>query len=180
MASGLWFAIASLLSVGAAVAGWRVARARRRRARLRTIGGLHSLTPAAFERTVGAWFAREGWVVEQRGGAGDQGIDLLAFRGGEVVAVQCKRYGPATAVTPAQVRELYGAANGVRATAALLVTTGRLSRAAKQWVATLPPGDLPFQTLSGTDLESAARGEQTLMAPPEARIVHRRNARSAH
>lgn len=117
--------------------GWRSIRERRRR---RTLAGLRDLTPADFEAEVARWLRRDGWAVEPRGGTGDGGIDLLARHRQATLAVQCKRYGEATAVTSAQVRDLYGAALAVEATAAALVTTGRVSAPALAWAEALPAG----------------------------------------
>ncbi len=123
---------------------------------------LDVLSPAAFERAVGAWLARDGWVVEHRGGAGDRGLDLLAFHGDEVLAVQCKRYAPATAVTPAQVRELYGAAVAVGATAALMVTTGRMTPASIAWRSNLPEEGPTLTFLAGERLPALAGARERL------------------
>lgn len=112
---------------------------RRRRAR-RTLVGLRALHPGEFEGEVGRWLRREGWSVEQRGGTGDGGIDLVATRGRETLAVQCKRYAETAAVSAAQVRDLYGAAVASGSTRAALMTTGRVSRAAAAWCAALPSG----------------------------------------
>ncbi|HET7737718.1 MAG TPA: restriction endonuclease, partial [Tepidiformaceae bacterium] len=69
-------------------------------------------------------------------------------QGDEVVAVQCKRYAEKHAVSPAQVREFYGAATAIGATQAILVTTGRYSTAAEAWCSALPPGG-PLMRLAG-------------------------------
>jgi HJR/Mrr/RecB family endonuclease len=116
---------------------WRSIRERRRR---RTLAGLRALTPGDFEAEVARWLRRDGWSVEPRGGTGDGGIDLLARHREVTLAVQCKRYAEATAVTSAQIRDLYGAALAVEATAAALVTTGRVSAPALAWAEALPAG----------------------------------------
>lgn len=121
---------------------------------------LHSLSPHAFERAVGAWLARDGWLVEHRGGSGDEGLDLLAFHGEQLVAVQCKRYAATAAVTPAQVRELYGAAVAVGATVAVMATTGRVSAASRAWAAALPTGGPSVIFWSADALATLARGQE--------------------
>ncbi len=112
----------------------------RRRAARRTLEGLRSLHPDDFEAEVAGWLRRDGWQVEHRGGTGDGGIDILASKRRETLAVQCKRYAESAAVSAAQVRDLYGAAVATGATAAVLVTTGRVSGPAVAWAETLPPG----------------------------------------
>jgi HJR/Mrr/RecB family endonuclease len=140
----------------------RVTLTIQRARRLRTADGLRRLDPTAFERTVGAWFARDGWIVEHRGRSGDAGIDLLAFSGGEVVAVQCKRYAEFSAVSPAQVRELYGAAVAVGATRAMLVTTGRIGRSARQWRESLAAPVPVLEFVDGERLVAVAAGRQRI------------------
>lgn len=156
-------AAAILALAGAASMAW-FAAALRRRARRRTLDRLRAMTPAAFERTVAAWFARDGWLVEHRGRSGDHGIDVLAFRGRETVAVQCKRYAGAASVTPAQLRELYGAAVAAGATGALMVTTGRVSRAAAAWAANLPGTPAQLDVIAGDQLEAIAAGRRRIAA----------------
>lgn len=116
------------------------------------------MTPSAFERAVAAWFARDGWIVEHRGRSGDRGIDVMAFRGGESIAVQCKRYGERGTVSPAQLRELYGAAVAAGATRALLITTGRVSHAATEWAETLKGAPARLDVIAGEAVEAIAAG----------------------
>lgn len=117
-----------------------------------TLDSLRKMSPVRFEHQVAAWLARDGWLVEERGGKGDEGLDLVAFKGDEVVAVQCKRYAEKHAVTPAQVREFYGAATAIGATRAILVTTGRYSAAAEAWCGALPPGGPAMRLAGPSDL----------------------------
>jgi hypothetical protein len=72
-----WFDPAGLRAPGIAVlilvAAWgalRLALALRRSRRRHTLSALRELSPAAFERAVAAWFARDGWLVELRGKSG--------------------------------------------------------------------------------------------------------------
>ena len=134
-----WWAVV-VLGVVALLLALRARGFIRRRAALRTVEGLRLLHPDDFEAEVGRWLRREGWRVEFRGGTGDGGIDLLARKRGETMAVQCKRYAETAAVSAAQVRDLYGAATALGATSAALVTTGRVSRPAASWCEGLPEG----------------------------------------
>ena len=133
----------------------------RRRAAHRTLEGLRKLHPHEFEMEVGRWLRRDGWRIEHRGGTGDGGIDLIARRHGETIAVQCKRYAETAAVSAAQVRDLYGAAVALRADSALLVTTGRVSAPAVTWAATLPEGP-PLHLLDATALAEPATRKSLL------------------
>ncbi len=136
---------------------WRVARWDRRRRLRRTVEGLRSLPPPEFEAEVGRWLRRDGWRIEHRGGTGDGGIDIVAKKGRETLAIQCKRYAEATPVTASQLRDLYGAAIAEGATGAVMVTTGRVSKAAREWCESLPPG-LRAVLLEGADLAPVAAG----------------------
>ncbi len=160
-----WLDPAGLRATGiamlAAIAAWalvRLAGVLRRYRRRHSLNALRELSPTAFERAVAAWFARDGWLVEHHGRSGDHGIDLLAFHGDELVAVQCKRYAESAAVAPAQVRELYGAAVAVGATRALLVTTGRIGPGAHAWRRSLVVASPALEFLCGDDLAVFARG----------------------
>lgn len=131
---------AGLLCATAMVALGRAGLHIQRRRRVRAVDGLRELSPGEFETEVARWFRREGYHVDQRGGTGDGGVDLVARRGAEVLAVQCKRYAADAAVSAAQVRDLYGAAVAEGTDRAVLVTTGRVSKAARAWVEALPDG----------------------------------------
>jgi len=156
------------IAVLAVIGAWgavRLAGALRRYRRRHSLDALRALDPAAFERAVAAWFARDGWLVEHHGKSGDHGIDLLAFHGAELVAVQCKRYAESASVAPAQVRELYGAAVAVGATRALLVTTGRIGPGGVAWRETLTGLVPALDFLHGEALASFASGRQPYVAP---------------
>jgi hypothetical protein len=84
-----------------------------------------------FERLTAREFRRQGWKVQRVGGANDGGVDLR-LRNGEVLAVvQCKAY--AKPVSPAVVRELYGAMLHEDAEFAILVCLSGASKAATAW-----------------------------------------------
>lgn len=148
------------LSAVALPIGAKLTAALVRRRRLKTIEGLAELHPTGFERTVGGWLARSGWLVEHRGGTGDGGIDLVAFRDGRVLAVQCKRYRPDRAVAAAHVRDLYGAAMAFGATTAFLVTTGRVSGPAQKWIDELPQSTTELRVVRGDSLVQLARSRR--------------------
>ena len=145
-----WLGFA-LLAVCALPMLWHLARWDRRRRLRRTVEGLRSLPPAEFEAEVGRWLQRDGWRIEHRGGTGDGGIDIVATKRRETLAIQCKRYAESTPVTASQLRDLYGAAVAEGATGAVLVTTGRVSRAAREWCEALP-GGLPVRLVEADHL----------------------------
>ena len=96
------------------------------------ISSLHALSPAEFEAWVAERLREAGFSVSVTGGPGDNGIDILARRRSELVAVQCKRYRTAV-VGPQMVRELLGSMTAMSATRGILVTTGTVTRKAEQY-----------------------------------------------
>ncbi|MGE3076926.1 MAG: restriction endonuclease [Dehalococcoidia bacterium] len=153
--AGYRWAGAATLAIAALLAASRVRSFLRHHAERRTLNGLRKLPPHEFEKEVGRWLRRDGWRVEHCGGTGDAGIDLVARRQGESVAVQCKRYAEHAAVSAAQVRELYGSAMAISATGAVLVTTGRVSAPAVAWAEALPP-ELPVALLDAEAIAPVA------------------------
>ncbi|WBL35562.1 restriction endonuclease [Tepidiforma flava] len=156
--AGLAWAGWTAAAAGALLLVYRAAAALRRRAVLRTLEGLRGLPPAEFEARVAAWLERDGWRVEQTGGPGDGGIDLIAKKGRDVAAVQCKRFAGGAAVGASAVRDLYGAATAAGATLAVLVTTGRVTAPAAAWAAGLRQGPKLVLVDSGSVAEAARGG----------------------
>jgi restriction system protein len=93
---------------------------------------LYALSPADFEKYVGALFRRKGYQVSLRGGSGDHGVDLeLVGQDGRRAIVQCKRY--QHTVGEDIVRELFGTMIHERSIRGFLVTTAEISASAKRW-----------------------------------------------
>lgn len=65
-----------------------------------------SLTWREFEIEVADLFRRLRFSVDHTGGAGDQGVDIVATQGNTKLLIQCKKHG--TPVGPAVIRELVG------------------------------------------------------------------------
>jgi restriction endonuclease Mrr len=95
---------------------------------------LLQLDPTRFEALVGRALERRGFRVAHHGGRGDEGVDLLATKGGDTVAVQCKRY-DSVPITPNQIREFLGAMVGAQASRGVFVTTSTFSDAARAFAA---------------------------------------------
>jgi HJR/Mrr/RecB family endonuclease len=155
-----WAGITLLMALSLALA-WKLRGAILHRRALRTVAGLRALPPAEFEAAVGRWLRRDGWHVQHCGGGADDGIDLLARKGKDTLAVQCKRCAETASVTSAQVRDLYGAAVATGANRALLVTTGRISSAATTWCAELTTPSVHL--IAATELGPIATGCARLM-----------------
>lgn len=64
-----------------------------------------------FERRVGRAYEEKGYEVKYRGldlGHKDQGIDLVATKGKEIVLLQCKYWKQKDSITHTNVKEFYG------------------------------------------------------------------------
>lgn len=71
-----------------------------------------------------------GYDTHVRGGTGDGGVDVEAYKDGTYTIIQCKRYNGN--VGASVVRDLAGARVAENADKAILATTGQLSRQARQ------------------------------------------------
>lgn len=97
---------------------------------------LRKMAPRDFERVVAELYRGMGYQATIGRYVSDGGVDIEARRSGELVLVQCKRvHGRVGAPI---VRDLYGCVIHARATRGVLVTTGRVSRAARLWAKTKP------------------------------------------
>lgn len=67
-----------------------------------TMRVIDAMDGVAFEGYVAARLRRAGWRVKLTPAVGDYGVDLIAEKGGQCVAVQCKRYGKSVGVAAVQ------------------------------------------------------------------------------
>jgi len=142
--SGIYFALASVgqfllpfvCLAGAAVSAWR--RHQRKAladnvAAARSADVLEGMSWREFELLVGEGFRRNGFQVEELGGAGaDGGVDLVLRKGGEKHLVQCKQW-RAYKVGVQIVRELYGVMAASGAAGGFVVTSGRFTEEAREF-----------------------------------------------
>ncbi len=126
-------ALAVLTPIAFLAWAWAIAAVRARNASGKTLEQLRALSPDEFEEWAGARFRDLGYAVRVTGRGGDHGVDLLAEKPGEVAVIQCKRFRQYTVGEPL-LRDLYGAMHDFGANRAYLVTTGRLTQAAAEWV----------------------------------------------
>src|SRR4051812_1601816 len=95
---------------------------------------LYEFSPRMFESFVAELFRSYGYQVEVTAPSRDGGRDLLVSvlnpLGDFLYFVECKRYRARTKVGVRQVRQLFGVVEQERATAGILVTTSRFTRAA--------------------------------------------------
>jgi restriction system protein len=66
------------------------------------IGQVDQMRGIEFEQYVAARLRENGWEVSTTAATGDYGVDLIAKRGDECIAVQCKRYGKSVGVSAVQ------------------------------------------------------------------------------
>lgn len=119
---------------------------------------LYEMDPILFEKYVAQLFQRRGYRVKHRGRAGDMGVDLELTNGnGRRAIVQCKRY--RNTVGPKVIRELYGTLIHEKVAHGFLVTTGNISKAAREWAKgkplTLIDGKMLVQVVSKLELEQS-------------------------
>lgn len=84
-----------------------------------------SMTPREFEEFVARIFEAMGYSVELTPPSRDYGVDIIARRGSDTIAVQVKRYSPGNNVGSADIQRLIGAMSfkNYRANKGVIVTT---------------------------------------------------------
>ena len=104
----------------------------KRLAAVEEIEHLRELTWQQFEQVVADAYRARGYKVEESGGTGDNGIDLLMRSPtGELVAVQCKRWKEWQVGAP-RIREFAGAMVQEKVSKGVFVTSGKFSPPAIQ------------------------------------------------
>lgn len=96
---------------------------------------LENLSPSEFEIYTDSLFQKMGYKTELQGNinASDQGIDIRAWRGGEYVIIQCKRFTGKNNVGIKDVRDLMGVVSKEKANTGFLVTSSNFTGNAQQW-----------------------------------------------
>lgn len=83
------------------------------------------MNPQSFEKYVAGIYEKEGYDVTVTPYSGDYGVDVIAEKGGERIAVQVKQYGGSTRkVNRQMVMELHGAAAYAGCNKAVIATNG--------------------------------------------------------
>lgn len=100
------------------------------RRRLDTVDVIDAMNGTEFEDYVADRLSRAGWLVRFTPQVGDYGVDLIAEKAGQSVAVQCKRY--AKPVGVAAVQEVVSGARHYGCTRAIVVSNQEFTRAAQQ------------------------------------------------
>jgi hypothetical protein len=124
---------------------------RRRFGKVRTISEMLALEPAEFEAWTAMLFQLMGYRVTDTQTVGDHGIDLAVSDARlRLGLVQCKRY--RGTVGEGTVRDLYGTMMHEDAGFGWLVTTGAVSRQAREWA-----NGKPMELWDGKQLQDLAR-----------------------
>ncbi len=111
--------------------GWSTERQWPRRGQPNgTMSAIDAMDGVAFERYVAARLNRAGWRVRFTPPVGDYGVDLIAEKDGQFVAVQCKRYG--TPVGVSAVQQVVSGARHHGCTRSIVVSNREFTSAAKQ------------------------------------------------
>lgn len=83
------------------------------------------MTPEQFEHFVANLFSEMGYVAKVSSLSNDWGIDVIATKDTEKIAIQAKKYGGSSrSVNRRMIMELYGAAAYQDCTSAVLATDG--------------------------------------------------------
>ncbi|HWB54694.1 MAG TPA: restriction endonuclease [Tepidisphaeraceae bacterium] len=147
--------IAGATILGFISSGFAKSNRSRRLQSIRSIHDIHRLSPGDFERLIADLYRRRGYRVEEMGGPGDGGVDLILYplKDANIAhLVQCKRYANWT-VGVRELREFYGAmaANKTRCHG-IFVTCGRYTAEARQFAF-----DKPIELVNGDQLLEMVR-----------------------
>ncbi len=93
-----------------------------------------AMSGTEFEDYVAARLRRAGWQVTFTSVVGDYGVDLIAHKDGNAVAIQCKRHGKSVGV--AAVQQVVSGARHHGCTKCIVVSNQEFTRAAKQLAVT--------------------------------------------
>jgi hypothetical protein len=105
-------------------------------ARIKQSDYLKQMHPREFEILVGRLMEKTGHVVKITRYTSDHGIDLIIIKDGEKGIVQCKRY--KNSVGEPALRDLVGTVVSERANYGIMVTTGKVSRHGRNFIAHSP------------------------------------------
>lgn len=145
--------------IGALVQGRPIWPLQRSSAGQRTAGTsldeIRQLTPDGFESFVADTFRRQGYRVEEVGGVGDGGVDLILHGpGGSRHLVQCKLYRVWSVGEPA-LRDFYGAmAARQTRSEGIVVTCGRFTQPAIEFAR-----GKPIRLIDGDELVAMVQGQ---------------------
>lgn len=110
---------------------------------------LRKISWREFEDLVGEAYRRKGYNVTEKGGSSaDGGIDLVLRKGGEILLVQCKHW-KMDKVGVKIVRELYGVVIAEGASGGIVISSGRFTQEATDFVK-----GKPLELINGAQLQN--------------------------
>jgi restriction system protein len=121
---GVW------LSLAGAIFGVLLALLLRRERPPAGMTAIDGMSGVEFEGYVAARLRRAGWQVRFTPAVGDYGVDLIAEKDGQSVAIQCKRHGKSVGV--AAVQQVVSGALHHGCTRSLVVSNQEFTTAARQ------------------------------------------------
>ncbi len=134
----MWWFVASLLVIAAVVLVlWPLALAHDRAVAQRRrdlwylrsgMAAIDMMRGVDFENYVAARLRNGGFTVSTTAVTGDYGVDLIAKRGAECIAVQCKRYGKPVGV--AAIQQVVAGALHYHCTSSMVVSNQEFTREA--------------------------------------------------
>lgn len=118
------------LAVGLTIAlALIVTAAKRRRTRSLAIANIDGMTGTEFERYLKQLLSFRGYSVVLNGASGDLGVDLIARKAGEAIAVQAKRY--KGTVSRRAVSDAVAGMRHYRCNRAMVITNSRFTPGAR-------------------------------------------------
>jgi restriction system protein len=158
--NALWIACIFLIPIPFSLA--TAFRRRRLAATQPRLDAINALPWQDFELLVAEVYRQRGYSVVERGGSSaDGGVDLELRTKQKKVVVQCKRW-KTQVVGVDRVRELFGAMMGERASAAIMVSSGRYTPDAIEFAR-----DKPIELIDGSELAKMLEGVQRGKAPKQ-------------
>jgi restriction system protein len=118
------------LGLAGAIFGIFLALLLRRERRGASITAIDAMSGVEFEGYVAGRLRRAGWQVRFTPTVGDYGVDLIADKDGQSVAIQCKRHGKSVGV--AAVQQVVSGALHHGCTRSIVVSNQEFTTAAKQ------------------------------------------------
>jgi restriction endonuclease Mrr len=104
--------------------------------RIRLPEYLKKIHPEEFEKLICQLYTHLGYEVQHTKYTGDSGIDAFLRKDGHLTILQCKRV--KGSVGQPVLRDLYGTMRAEDASSGLIVTTGKISKQAQEWVKDKP------------------------------------------
>lgn len=97
---------------------------------------LLKMRPEKFEELACNLFEKIGYTTELTPRTGDHGVDAYLYNENEKIVLQCKRV--KNSVGEPVIRDLYGAVHDTKSNSAIIVTTGKVSQKAREWIKDKP------------------------------------------